>query len=105
VKPVQTLSIPADHPAFEGHFPGHPILPGALLLDEALALIESDSKLDLLEWVLASAKFLEPVRPGDVLTVEHARTGDTIRFAVRIAGRPALSGTLARLQPGAADDA
>lgn len=105
MKPVQTLRIPADHPAFAGHFPGLPILPGALLLDTALAAIESDLKIELVEWQVASAKFLEPVRPGDVLTVEHSRTADTIRFAVRLADRPALSGTLSRLPPGAADDA
>lgn len=110
VKPVQTstahtLRVPTDHPAFAGHFPGLPILPGAFLLDAALAVIESDLKLELVEWLVASAKFLEPVRPGDVLTVEHSRSADTIRFAVRIVDRPALSGILSRLPDGAADDA
>jgi 3-hydroxyacyl-[acyl-carrier-protein] dehydratase len=102
---AQTLRIPADHPAFAGHFPGLPILPGALLLDTALAAIESDLNIELVEWLVASAKFLEPVRPGDVLTVEHSRTTDTIRFAVRVAERAALSGSLSRLPAGGVDDA
>ena len=31
-----SLEISAQHPAFAGHFPGAPIVPGALLLDEAV---------------------------------------------------------------------
>ncbi len=31
-----SLEISADHPAFAGHFPNFPVLPGAVLLDEAL---------------------------------------------------------------------
>jgi 3-hydroxyacyl-[acyl-carrier-protein] dehydratase len=99
------LRIAPDHPAFAGHFPGMPILPGALLLDEALMRIGADLGLDLREWQIASAKFSAPVRPGDELSVEHAAEPDAIRFAVRIAGRVALAGTLSKLTPGGADDA
>ena len=31
-----TVTIGAEHPALAGHFPGAPILPGVLLLDEML---------------------------------------------------------------------
>ena len=31
---VTTVTIAAEHPALAGHFPGAPILPGVLLLDE-----------------------------------------------------------------------
>ena len=108
MKLVRTLEIPADHPAFAGHFPGMPILPGALLLDEALHAIGTDRNLDLTQWQVTAAKFLEAVRPGDALAIEHGMAANgTLRFAVRIAGQPALTGTLS-LGSGAAfgsDDA
>ena len=44
-----------------------PILPGAVLLDEALRIIEMDLGIDLTQWQLTAAKFLESVRPGDPL--------------------------------------
>jgi 3-hydroxyacyl-[acyl-carrier-protein] dehydratase len=105
VTAAKSLRFAADHPAFAGHFPGMPVLPGALLLDEALAVIIADLELDLREWEIAAAKFLEPVRPGDVLTVEHSAAADRIAFAVRIAERRVLSGTLSRLTAAARDDA
>jgi 3-hydroxymyristoyl/3-hydroxydecanoyl-(acyl carrier protein) dehydratase len=95
VKHRHTLDVALDHPAFAGHFPGMPILPGALLLDEALCVIEQDRNLDLTRWQVTAAKFLEAVRPGDSLAIEHSTASDgTLRFAVRIAERTALSGIL-----------
>jgi 3-hydroxymyristoyl/3-hydroxydecanoyl-(acyl carrier protein) dehydratase len=96
-----SIGIAADHPAFAGHFPGMPIVPGALLLDEALRIIEVDLGIDITQWQLTAAKFLEIVRPGDALTIEHAAIADgAVRFAVRVADRPALSGTLSRAAAG-----
>ena len=95
------LRIALDHPAFAGHFPGMPILPGVVLLDEALHAIEVDLDLDLRQWQIATAKFLEFVRPGEALTIEHASPGSgLIRFTVRVAGRPALTGTLSLAPTG-----
>ncbi len=98
---VCPIGFAADHPAFAGHFPGMPILPGALLLDETLRIIEMDLNLDLTHWQLTAAKFLDSVRPGDALLVEHTDILDGgIRFAVRLGDRSALAGTLSRLGVG-----
>lgn len=35
------LALPADHPAFDGHFPGRPILAGVVQIDWAIRLAET----------------------------------------------------------------
>jgi 3-hydroxymyristoyl/3-hydroxydecanoyl-(acyl carrier protein) dehydratase len=96
-----SIGYAADHPAFAGHFPGMPILPGALLLDEALRTIETDLGIDITHWQLTAAKFLQSVRPGDALTIEHTAGADgTLRFSVRTEDRFALTGSLSRASAG-----
>ena len=46
----RALEISADHPAFAGHFPSFPVLPGAVLIDEALLVIEQACGIDLTQW-------------------------------------------------------
>ena len=104
MKRARTLTIPVDHPAFAGHFPGMPVLPGAALLDEVLHVLEEELALDPVEWQMTTAKFLQPVRPGDVLTVEHLANAAVIRFAISIADRAALTGTLSRLPAAASHE-
>jgi 3-hydroxyacyl-[acyl-carrier-protein] dehydratase len=89
------LEIPRDHPAFVGHFPKFPVLPGAILLDEALQVIQRERRIDLTQWHIASVKFLDAVRPGDALHLEHdlAESG-LIRFRIRAANRTVATGSL-----------
>ena len=76
---VARLRFPATHPAFAGHFPGAPTVPGALLLAAALeALGLARPGLEI-----ASAKFLHPVPPE--AEVEVRRLGD--RIELRAQGR------------------
>jgi acyl-coenzyme A synthetase/AMP-(fatty) acid ligase len=85
------LRFPAPHPAAAGHFPGNPVLPGALLLDHLLpALLGEDAAGGTIE----SVKFHQPVRPGDSLTVTTRTAGSIVRFEARLAGtgQLALSG-------------
>jgi 3-hydroxymyristoyl/3-hydroxydecanoyl-(acyl carrier protein) dehydratase len=89
------IEIPADHPAYAGHFPNFPILPGAVLLDEALQIIGRERGIDLTRWQIASAKFLGAVRPGDALRLEHDAPDDArIRLTIRVAERIVVSGVL-----------
>jgi 3-hydroxymyristoyl/3-hydroxydecanoyl-(acyl carrier protein) dehydratase len=59
----------ADHPASAGHFPGNPIIPGALLLDEAVAAIAAALERTGVVLIRA-AKFRHPVRPGDTVRMQ-----------------------------------
>jgi 3-hydroxyacyl-[acyl-carrier-protein] dehydratase len=95
-----SLEVPVDHPAFAGHFPKYPVLPGAVLLDEVLQVIQRERQIDLVHWQIASTKFLAAVRPGDVLRLEHdAAKSGLIRFTVRCANRTVASGVLSNAVP------
>ena len=89
------LHVAADHPAYAGHFPGEPILPGVVLLAEVLQAIAHATGRDAERWMLGSAKFLHPVTPGTPLTLAHIVADDGgVRFEVRAAERVVASGRL-----------
>lgn len=93
---MSTLEIARDHPAFDGHFPGEPVLPGVVLLAEALAAIEAETGTALTHWTLESGKFHGAVLPGariDIVLESHGRGGR--RFEVHDQGRLVASGILA----------
>jgi 3-hydroxymyristoyl/3-hydroxydecanoyl-(acyl carrier protein) dehydratase len=100
------IEVPRDHPSFAGHFPKFPVLPGAVLLDAALEVIQRERGIDLTQWQIASVKFLDAVRPGDAPHLEHsvARCG-LIRFTVRVAERTVASGSLSSAAPARASQA
>ena len=89
-------TVPLDHPAFAGHFPGTPILPGVALLDMALHAISAATGLSLDICEVSSVKFLSPARPGDRLEIHHRRaSGDTLRFDIMAGTRVIASGSIA----------
>jgi 3-hydroxymyristoyl/3-hydroxydecanoyl-(acyl carrier protein) dehydratase len=93
------LAIPANHPAYPGHFPGQPVLPGVVLLDATLQTLERAGSSDAGAWEINSAKFQSAVRPGEELTLQHETLPNgSIRFAIRTADRAVASGTLVPLR-------
>jgi 3-hydroxymyristoyl/3-hydroxydecanoyl-(acyl carrier protein) dehydratase len=88
-------TIPLDHPAFAGHFPGNPILPGVVLLDLALQAIADGNHIVLNQCTLNSVKFIHPALPGDVLTITHKHTDSgAIHFAINTASHQIASGSI-----------
>lgn len=90
------LSVTADHPAYAGHFPGHPVLPGVVLLDEALHVLAARQGLAVCAGRIKSAKFPSPVKPGEVLRLNYAATAAGVfRFEVMAGQRVVASGVFA----------
>ena len=91
-----SMQIAHDHPAFAGHFPGQPLLPGVLLLAQVLEAALADPALAGRVSAaprLSSAKFLSPVRPGDRIELSFDSTSSArLGFEVRCGGRVAASG-------------
>lgn len=96
------LTLGAGHPAFAGHFPGRPIVPGVLLLDAALQAVlqarqaagEAAASGPAARCQIASAKFLSPVLPGETLTISWAATGQgPTRFDIAGGGRAVATGS------------
>lgn len=87
MKKQKALSIPMDHPAFAGHFPGTPIVPGVVLLDEVMHAIVADTGLPAIDWQLSSVKFLSPLKPGESVIIEHEQSANgAIKFEVLCEG-------------------
>lgn len=84
---VAIKNVTINEPFFQGHFPGHPIMPGVLVI-EAMAqaggiimmheIPDRDKKL-LVFTGIEEAKFRRPVTPGDQLRIEV----DVLSFRLR----------------------
>jgi 3-hydroxyacyl-[acyl-carrier-protein] dehydratase len=73
--------VTPDHPSLPGHFPGHPVVPGVVLLDQVLAAIEAThGPLGALR--LPQVKFMQPLLPGERADVELE--GDAPRWRFRV---------------------
>ncbi|MEO6024526.1 MAG: hypothetical protein ABIP64_15710 [Burkholderiales bacterium] len=86
--------IPVDHPSVAGHFPGNPIIPGAVLLSEVVAAWHDIGNTQGVV-TLRTAKFLSPTRPGDRVAIEFdgSPTG-SVKFTCSVGTTVVASGTL-----------
>lgn len=88
-----SLTVPVDHPALPGHFPGRPLVPAVLILDAALRAIGADRP----GARIMAARFTAPLTPEQTLalTWETAASG-VVTVNGRIDGGPAFA---ARIRP------
>lgn len=82
----------ASHPVFAGHFPGDPLVPGALLLAQVEALLRQHGyRLTGCE----QAKFLAPVRPDECCTLRvDCSTPSAVAFEIAAGHGVRVRGTL-----------
>lgn len=109
------LRIDRDHPALAGHFPGAPVVPGALLLDEVLRAIElahasgapsapsAPVAAPPALWRIRTVKFHHAAPPGQALQLDYQSSADGgTQFELRHAGTLIASGAVERGAPAGA---
>ena len=71
--------VTRNEPHFNGHFPGHPVMPGVLIIEAmaqagallAASLVSFDSAKQVIYFLgIDKARFRKPVTPGDLLVLE-----------------------------------
>ena len=100
---ITNLTVARRHPAYAGHFPGMPVLPGVVLLDAVVHALEESRTDPPQHWRVETAKFQSAARPGEALILEHEPLDNgAIRFAIRTPDRAIANGVLRPLErPGA----
>ncbi len=81
-----------DHPALPGHFPGTPIVPGVLVLEQVLAAAEAWLCCTLAPTGLPQVKFLTPLLPGEEATLSLELADATLEFVVSGKGKKIAAG-------------
>jgi 3-hydroxyacyl-[acyl-carrier-protein] dehydratase len=79
---VSILRIDASHPSLPGHFPGRPIVPGVLLLDQVISRAERWLGHPLSIGSLAQAKFTQPLLPNEEATLSLTYSEPELKFEI-----------------------
>lgn len=70
-----TVKLNKEHEIFEGHFPGHPVLPGVCVIQIIKELTEKSLEKKLLLSVASNVKFMTVINP---------EKNDTVQFKIEL---------------------
>ena len=96
---TKAFHIRADHPCLVGHFPGAPVVPAVIILDEVLSaagIVQRGLHVES----LVQAKFMRPLLPDTEATISIEWRESSLSFDVACGEDTIAVGTF-RIGPGA----
>ena len=87
-----TVYVAPDHPSLPGHFPGRPLVPGVLLLEQVALGLRAWRGQRLARVV--EAKFVAPLRPAEAAELSLHEQGGRVHFEIRRNGAVLARGVI-----------
>lgn len=89
------MKIPRTHPALAGHFPGRPVIPGVVIIDEVITAISDMKGRSVNIKSISFIKFLNPVGPDEEFEISLTeKDSGKVDFSVFSAEKKILTGSL-----------
>jgi 3-hydroxymyristoyl/3-hydroxydecanoyl-(acyl carrier protein) dehydratase len=86
------ICISADHLSLPGHFPGAPLVPGVVLLEQVALALRAWRDQRLVR--VLEAKFLAPLLPNEPAELALTEMAERVRFEIRRDGALLARGTI-----------
>lgn len=88
------IVIGSNHPALNGHFPGRPVVPAAVILSRVIEAARSACPGARITGI-RKAKFVQRLEPGETLRIEFdSPAGDALKFVCQTADGTVVQGRL-----------
>lgn len=84
--------MPAEHPCLPGHFPGHPLVPGVLMLEQVARALRDWRQQRLVR--VREVKFLAPLHPQEMVELELTGRSGQVRFEMHRNGQLLARGAI-----------
>jgi len=89
------VTIGTDHPSLAGHFPGHPVVPGVVMLGEIMEAVRQRVRNNIVFVAMPTAKFLSPLTPGETLVILLEQDAEeSVHFTCQVGSRLVAKGCL-----------